>query len=120
MAFRRGARRKESPPTFGKGGEVRRDQTPVLCETPTPGRQATRIARWKYDLLRQAILDAVPLGAEGLAFKDLPREVERRLAADERDGLGSVSWYTTVVKLDLEVKGELRRLPGSPQRLVRA
>lgn len=96
-----------------------RDQTPVVCETPTPGRQSTRIGRWKYDLVRRAILDAVPDHNEGLAFQDLPGEVARRLSAEEKRDLGSVSWYTTVVKLDLEVKGQLRRLTGSPQRLVR-
>jgi hypothetical protein len=67
-----------------------------------------------------------PAGARALGeagavtAREIGESPERRLAADERDGLGSVSWYTTVVKLDLEVKGELRRLPGSPQRLVRA
>ena len=55
-----------------------------------------------------------------MTAREIGESPERRLAADERDGLGSVSWYTTVVKLDLEVKGELRRLSSSPQRLVRS
>lgn len=97
-----------------------RDEERVVCETPTPGKRPTRIPAWKYDLLRRAILDVVPVDGGGLAFKELPAAVSRRLSADERRRLGSVSWYTTVVKLDLEVKGELRRLDGSrPQRLVR-
>jgi len=46
--------------------------------------------------------------------------VEERLAADERANLGSTGWYTTTVKLDLEAKGEIERVPGStPQRLRR-
>lgn len=93
----------------------------VLCQTPTPGKQATRIPRWKYEAVRRAILEAMEASADGMPFKDLPREVARFLSDEERERLGSVSWYTTVVKLDLEVKGELERVPGArPQRLHRA
>lgn len=99
-------------------------QEKVVCETPTPGKQAKRIDRWKYEAVRRAILEAVPPAGgagEGLAFAELAGEVERRLSADERERLGSVPWYSTTVKLDLEVKGEIRRVPGvTPQRLVRA
>jgi hypothetical protein len=92
----------------------------VSCETPTPGKQPTRILRWKYDAVRRAILKAVPKKGEGLLFKTLPAEVTRHLTAEEKDNLGSIGWYTTTVKLDLEVKGELKRVPGAtPQRLTR-
>lgn len=98
-----------------------RDEDRIVCQTPTPGKRSTRIPRWKYDLVRRAILDVVPVDGDGYAFKNLPDAVSHRLSDTERAGLGSVSWYTTVVKLDLEVKGELRRLAGSrPQRLVRS
>lgn len=34
--------------------------------------------------------------------------------------LGSVGWYTTTVKLDLEARGEIARVESArPQRLVR-
>lgn len=36
------------------------DEPRVLCETPTSGKRPTRIAKWKYDLLRTAILKVVP------------------------------------------------------------
>lgn len=92
----------------------------VLCETPTPGKQPTRIDRWKYDLVRSAILDVVPTDDKGLEFNRLPELVERQLGSDDLRRLGSVSWYTTTVKLDMEVKGEIERVPGStPQRLRR-
>ena len=48
----------------------------VLVETPTPGKQPTRIDRWKYDLVRSAILSAVPLDNYGLEFNELPQLVE--------------------------------------------
>lgn len=96
------------------------DEERVVCETPTPGKRPTRIPRWKYELVRRAILESVPVDDCGIAFKELPAAVSGRLAPEERERLGSVSWYTTVVKLDLEVRGDLRRLAGSrPQRLIR-
>jgi hypothetical protein len=95
-----------------------REEERVLCQTPTPGKQPTRIPRWKYETVRRAILEALSSNGDNMAFKDLPAEVSRKLSAEERERLGSVSWYTTVVKLDLEVKGELKRMPGTrPQHL---
>lgn len=90
----------------------------VLCQTPTPGKQPTRIDRWKYDLVHSAILAVIPPNDQGVEFRELPALVEQHISAGELEKLGSVSWYTTSVKLDMEVKGEIERVPGSkPQRL---
>jgi hypothetical protein len=90
----------------------------VLCQTPTPGKQPTRIDRWKYDLVHSAILSAIPTNDQVVEFRDLPALVEQQISPSELEKLGSVSWYTTSVKLDMEVKGEIERVPGSkPQRL---
>ncbi|MDO3383864.1 DUF6958 family protein [Gilvimarinus algae] len=90
----------------------------VLCETPATGRKAVRIDRWKYDFVAEAILSAVPDTEPGLFFKGLPTQVAKYLPEDKP--IGSVGWYTTTVKLSLEVKGKLRRLAGVwPQRLVK-
>jgi hypothetical protein len=92
----------------------------VVCATPTPGKQTTRIDRWKYQAVRRAILDTLDGSANGILFKDLSAEVAARLSSKEKASLGSVGWYTTTVKLDMEVKGEISRVPGeSPQRLIR-
>lgn len=90
----------------------------VVCETPTPGKKSTRIRKWKYDLVRDAILRAVSEDHDGVEFRRLPELVESHLLRSELQRLGSLSWYVTTVKLDMEVKGELERVPGSrPQRL---
>jgi hypothetical protein len=95
-----------------------KDTARVLCQTPTPGKQGTLIARWKYEAVRAAILRAVPRDERGVEFKQLPDLVRQHLAPQSLKELGSVSWYTTTVKLDLEVRGEIERVPGSkPQRL---
>ncbi|MEM1032461.1 MAG: hypothetical protein AAF928_21950 [Myxococcota bacterium] len=92
----------------------------TTCRTPNAD-GATNIPTWKFDAVRKAILAAVTeAGTEGLPFKSFSDEVAARLTEEERAGLGSVGWHATTVKLELEVRGELRRLPGaSPQRLVR-
>ena len=92
----------------------------VTCRTPTPGKTSTRIPAWKYGLVRSAILSVVPASREGIEFKNLSELVEKEITEVDLENLGSVSWYTTTVKLDMEVKGELERIPGSkPQRLRR-
>ncbi len=96
------------------------DDTKVECRTPTEGRSGTTsIPAWKFDAVRTAVLDAVvAAGPEGLAFSELPEAVRGRLAEDVLGRLGSVGWHVTTVKLEMEVRGEIARLPGSPQRLV--
>ena len=90
----------------------------VFCQTPTPGKHLTRIDRWKYDLVHSAILAFVPSNEQGVEFRELPALVEQQLDPGDLAKLGSVSWYTTTVKLDMEVKGEIERIPGSkPQKL---
>lgn len=91
----------------------------VVCTTPTPGKQPTSIAKWKYDLVRNAIRRCVPQSKEGVAFKELPDLVADILSADERARLGSVSWHTTTVKLHMETTGELERVAGTGLQRIR-
>ena len=92
----------------------------VICETPTPGKSPVRIDQWKYREIADAILGVLPTEGEGVPFKELPGMVAAVIGNDARARLGSISWYTTTVKLDLEVKGKVRRVGNSgPQRLLR-
>ncbi|MBN2007965.1 hypothetical protein JW960_01320 [candidate division KSB1 bacterium] len=93
----------------------------VRCETPTPGKQPTNIDRWKYETVRQAIFDVLAAHSDNVLFQDLPHLVAAQLSPEQITRLGSVSWYTTTVKLDMEVRGEITRIPNAnPQRLQRA
>lgn len=88
----------------------------VECRTPTPGKLPTRIERWKIDGVHRAILAVLPPDGEGIAFSDLTVLVEATLTTLERAEMGSIFWYTTTVKLEMEVRGEIRRAPqASPQ-----
>ncbi|GAB4573173.1 MAG: hypothetical protein Kow0077_14760 [Anaerolineae bacterium] len=78
------------------------------------GKQGVNIDRTKYAEVRRAILSAIRANGE-IAFKTLSEEVGHRLGPNFD---GSVGWYTTVVKLDLEARGLIERVPGrGPQRL---
>ena len=84
-----------------------------------PGK-TTRIPQEKYDLVSAAILAVVPKETGGVLFTRLPGLVKDRLTAKERDAVGSVDWYVTAVKLDLEARKVIERVPdSSPQRVRR-
>lgn len=94
----------------------------TLCRTPTEGKAPTQIPTWKFEAMATALRDAVAAaGDEGLSFADLPDAVASRLSKDDLTHMGSIMWHVTAVKLELEVRGEIARLPGKgPQRLVTA
>jgi hypothetical protein len=90
----------------------------VVCKTPTPGKTPTRIDKWKYDVVRRAILNILKSQPDGVLFADLSGLVNQNLSEYEKQNLGSINWYVTTVKLDLEVRGEIRRVEKeTPQRL---
>lgn len=96
------------------------DEVKVLCQTPTPDKQGTRIPQWKFNALRRAIFKVLPRSRTGIEFRELPSLVEQVLAAQDRRRIGSVTWHTVTVKLHMEVIGDIERVPGArPQRIRR-
>lgn len=92
----------------------------VACYTPTKGRNsAVRIPHWKYECIRRAILNVLDEADEGqIAFKTLADHVRAQLTSNQLAKLGSLGWHVTTVKLNMEVEGELERLPRvTPQTL---
>ena len=86
----------------------------VLPLHPEPGKSGVNISKSKYDLVRDAIIESVRAHGE-IAFKALVEDVVHRL---EGQFEGSITWYVTTVKLDLEAREEIERVSGSrPQRL---
>ncbi len=84
------------------------------------GKGGTRVSVEKYGIIRKAVLAAVPGTRTGIVFADLPDLVGKRLSKVQRSRFGSIGWYTTTVKLDLEARGLIERIEGSkPQRLRR-
>lgn len=95
------------------------EKTP--CRTPAKGRDGvTNIPTWKFDIIRPVILDlCAKVGSTGVPFSDLSTLVKNELSAETLADLGSIGWHVTTVKLELEVRGEIKIIQGvTPQRLV--
>jgi hypothetical protein len=87
----------------------------IMTLHPDPNKAGTNISGRKYDLVRQAIVDSTHAAGGEITFGRLTDVVTQRLQGSFD---GSVPWYVVTVKLDLEARGVLARVPGaSPQRL---
>ena len=78
------------------------------------GKRGVNIDKGKYDMVRQAIEETLQAQPE-ITFSGMTEAVDKRIG-DVFEG--SINWYVTSVKLDLEARGVLERIDGrSPQRL---
>jgi hypothetical protein len=87
-----------------------------LIQTLSPNglEEGARIERAKYDLVRKSILEN--LRSYGpLTFTELGSLVEDQLKNKFK---GSISWYFDTVRLDVETRGEIRRVPNSKPQVV--
>ncbi len=99
-----------------------REPEPVASDEPAgdkiealhpEGKRSLSIDRHKYEQIRDAILDALLTHGE-ISFQELSAAVSERLPDFE----GSVRWYVTTVKLDLEARSVIERVEdANPQRL---
>jgi hypothetical protein len=86
----------------------------IMARHPDPGKQGVRISQAKYDMIRDTIVDLLRVKGD-MTFTELANAANRRL---EGKFYGSVTWYVTTVKLDLEARQVIQRVPKtSPQRL---
>lgn len=101
----------------GKNGKARlldfENDEKVLTLHPE-GKQGVNILKRRYEQVKEAITDVL-LDNNEVTFSELTEQVNNRIA---RSFDGAVPWYVTTVKLDLEARGIIRRVPEStPQRL---
>ena len=78
-------------------------------------KQGVNISKEKYELIRKAILSTLRAQRE-MSFMNLSRAVEKEMNGNFE---GSVTWYVTTVKLDLEARGQVKRVPNSRPQLVK-
>jgi len=78
-------------------------------------KQGVNINREKYEMIRKAILSILRTQKE-MTFMALSRAVEKDVNGKFE---GSVTWYVTTVKLDLEARGTVKRVPNSRPQLVK-
>jgi hypothetical protein len=78
-------------------------------------KQGVNISKAKYEIIRSAILSTLQTQNE-MTFRNLSRAVEKKMNGDFE---GSVIWYVTAVKLDLEARGMVKRVHNSRPQLVK-
>jgi hypothetical protein len=78
-------------------------------------KQGVNISKEKYEIIRKAILSTLRTQKE-MTFMKLSRAVEKEVNGTFE---GSVTWYVTTVKLDLEARGQVKRVPNSRPQLVK-
>ena len=78
-------------------------------------KQGVNISKEKYDVIRKAIFCVLQTEKE-MTFMKLSRAVEKEVNGNFD---GSVMWYVTTVKLDMEARGEIKRVANSRPQLVR-
>jgi len=103
-------------PGYGKLSlEEKMEEEKILTLHPEEDKQGVNISRAKYDMIRQAILNAVR--SQGtISYKGLVSLIDYNLRNRFE---GSISWYVTTVKLDLEARGEIERIPGKGEQMIR-
>lgn len=89
----------------------------IVCETPTPGKQPTRIDRWKYAAIREAILAVI--GVDEVLFKELPNRVADQIPPAERQRIGSIPDPLVRHHGETRPRGS-RRNRASPQNIAAA
>ena len=91
----------------------------IEARHPDPGKRPTRVGRAKYEAYRRALLRVIPRSDQGVRLADLPDLMVETLDEPFRSE-GKFAWWVTTVKLDLEARGLIERVPGrGPQRLRR-
>jgi len=78
-------------------------------------KKGVNISKEKYEIIRKAILATLHAKRE-MTFMDLSRAVEKQVNGNFE---GSVMWYVTTVKLDLEARGQIKRVQNSRPQLVK-
>lgn len=84
----------------------------------TPG-QTTRVNRAKYEAMRQAYLDVLPVGAPGLTAAEALNLLKPYLPQDLFPGGATSGWWQKSVQLDLEAKGKVKRAETKPLTFFR-
>lgn len=85
---------------------------------PDPTKQGMRVTKAHFDAYHAALLQVIPATEEGVFYSDLAKLVEPLLSAETLANTKSMWWITTV-KLDMEARNLIERVPGRGKQRVR-
>jgi hypothetical protein len=93
----------------------------IQLRHPDPTKRNARIATDAYAVARRTVLAIVPATEPGITLNAYLAAMTAKLPrAKGWDPSLSAGWYAMAMKLDLEARGELKRINRKPpQRLVR-
>lgn len=78
------------------------------------GKQGVNILKRRYDLVKDTLIALLQTHGE-ISYKELNEKAEQALKGKFD---GSIPWYVVTVKLDLEARGIISRIPKtSPHRI---
>jgi hypothetical protein len=87
----------------------------ILTKHPEAGKSGRNIRKETYDTIKEAIISILKKEKE-VAFYPLGHKVEKQVKGKVA---GKVLWFYVTVKLDLEARGILMRVPGTSPQMVR-
>jgi hypothetical protein len=85
----------------------------------SPG-HVQRVDRAKYEAMREALLQVLPVGAPGLTVAEAKERLLPLLPDALFPGGDKAGWWLKAAQLDLEAKGVIRREATKPLRLHRS
>jgi len=92
-------------------------ETKIQLKHPQ-GKKPVSMSKEKYDLLKAAFLKYLRTKGEA-TFGEISAAIEKDFKAKKQTFQGSIPWHLEWVKLDLEARKMIRRLPNtSPQAYV--
>lgn len=97
---------------------VQTDKEMFQALHPDPAKQGPRVTRKNYEAYREALLQVIPANEDGIPFMELSQAVEPHVPAEILSDT-SPGWWTTTVKLDLEARGLIERVPTKGKQRVR-
>lgn len=87
----------------------------ILTLHPDTRKRGINIETEKYNLIKEAIIGHLSKKKE-MKFMELTEAIEQEL----KDNFsGSISWYVTTIKLDLEARNEIERIPDKQPQFLR-
>ena len=85
----------------------------ILTKHPN-GKKGVDINKQKYDIIKKEIIES--LEKDELTYTMITKSVEKKL---DKNFEGSIGWYVESVKLDLEARNIIERIPKTKPQLYR-
>jgi hypothetical protein len=90
------------------------DNTEKILTLNLNGKKGVNILKSRYDVIKEAVISIITREKQ-ITLVDLIKQVEAELSGTFD---GKIGWYMVAVKLDLEARGVIAKVPGkTPQTL---